>query len=352
MRIGISLLTFSPGNGGSSEAYSRQLIRALARNGTLDYVVLAPEHERDGAEGLPTIQVDEPRSGKQDEPRRSLLARTARRARGAGGRIASLDVVHYALTAPIPGTDAPTVVTLHDIQHRDLPDFFGPARRSFRRIAYDRAARSAAAVVATSEFARERALEVLELDPSRTHVVPLAVDHELFGPGAEQAEPFALYPARPWPHKNHDRLFEAFASLRQTRPRLRLVLTGDGHERLGTLPEGVESLGPVSATTLASLYRRAACLVLPGLDEGFGLPALEAMACGCPVAAADSGALPEVCGEAAVIFDPTDVEAMASAMVEADTRRDALRAKGFARAAQFTWESVARGHEEVYRSLT
>jgi glycosyltransferase involved in cell wall biosynthesis len=352
VRIGISLLAFSPGDGGSSETYAGQLIRALARNGTLDYAVLVPENARNGAEGLPTIQVDEPRSGKEGAPSPSLLARSARRARGAGGRIAALDVVHYALTAPLPSTDAPTVVTLHDIQHRDLPDFFGPARQSFRRTAYDRAARSAAAVVATSEFARERALEVLELDPTRIHVVPLAVDHDVFGPGDEVAEPFALYPARPWPHANHARLFEAFTALRQTRPRLRLVLTGDGHERLGTLPEAVESLGPVSATTLASLYRRAACLVLPSLYEGFGLPALQAMACGCPVAAADAGALPEVCGEAAVTFDPTDVEAMASAMVEADTRRDALRAKGFARAAQFTWESLARGHEEVYRSLT
>jgi glycosyltransferase involved in cell wall biosynthesis len=266
-------------------------------------------------------------------------------------RVAALDVVHYPLTVPVPATDAPTVVTLHDIQHRDLPDFFGPARRSFRRIAYDRAAKAAAAVVVTSEFVRERALDVLELDPARVHVIPHAIDHTVFAPGSEEAEPFVLYPARPWPHKNHARLFEAFASLRETRPRLRLVLTGGGHERLGTLPDGVESLGTVSTNALASLYRRAACLVFPSLYEGFGLPPLEAMACGCPVAASNAGAIPEVCGDAAVYFDPTDVDAMASAMVEADGRRDALRAKGFARAAQFTWDAAAVRHEELYRSL-
>ena len=351
MRIGISLLTLAPGDLGGSETYARQLVRALAHVGTLEYAVLVPTQAKDAAEGLPAIEVDEPPVGKRGASRIPLMALSARRARGVGQRVATLDVLHYPLTVPIPSADVPTVVTLHDIQHRDLPDFFGPARRSFRRIAYDRAARAAAGVVVTSDFVRERALDVLELDPTRIHVVPLGIDHTVFGPGQEQPEPYVLYPARPWPHKNHARLLEAFALLRQTRPRLRLVLTGGGHERLGPLPEGVESLGAVSTSTLASLYRRAACLVFPSLYEGFGLPPLEAMACGCPVAASTAGAIPEVCGDAAVYFDPTDVEAMASAMVEADTRRDALRAKGFARAARFTWEAAAQRHEEVYRTL-
>jgi glycosyltransferase involved in cell wall biosynthesis len=277
------------------------------------------------------------------------MALSARRTKAVGDELASVDAIHYPLTVPIPGTDAPTVVTLHDIQHRDLPEFFGPARKSFRRIAYDRAARGASAVIVTSEFVRQRAVSVLGLDPARVHVIPHAIEHDVFKPGDEEAEPMLLYPARPWPHKNHARLFEAFARLRQTRPRLRLVLTGGGHERLGALPDGVESLGVVSATELASLYRRAACLVFPSLYEGFGLPPLEAMACGCPVAASNAGAIPEVCGDAAVLFDPRDEESMARAIVEADSRREALRAKGFARAAHFTWDDVARRHEAVYR---
>ena len=100
---------------------------------------------------------------------------------------------------------------------------------------------------------------------------------------------------------------------------------------------------------LASLYRRAACLVYPSLYEGFGFPPLEAMACGCPVAASNAGAIPEVCGDAAVLFDPTDVEAMGAALLEVDTRRDELTELGLKRAAQFTWDETARRHEDVYR---
>ena len=348
MRVGISLLTLAPNDLGGSETYARQLIRALARIGTLEYSVFVPAHAKDAAEGLPAIAVKDSPVARRGPSRIPAMAFRARRTREVSAKLADLDVVHYALTVPIPRTKAPTVVTLHDIQHRDLPDFFGPARRSFRRIAYDRAARGATAVIVTSEFVRQRAVELLELGPDRVHVIPLAIDHNLFKPGDEERESFLLYPARPWPHKNHTRLFEAFAALHETRPRLRLVLTGGGLERLDPLPEAVERLGVVSPTELASLYRRAACLVYPSLYEGFGMPPLEAMASGCPVAAANAGAIPEVCGDAAVLFDPTDVDAIAAGILQADERREELSERGLVHAAGFTWDETARKHEAVY----
>ena len=192
---------------------------------------------------------------------------------------------------------------------------------------------------------------MLDIDPRRVHVVPHGVDHTLFVPSDEPREPFLLYPARPWPHKNHLKLFQALLDLRRQLPDLRLVLTGGGLERLKPFPEGVEPRGLVSREELAELYRRAACLVFPSLHEGFGLPALEAMASGCPVAASTAGALPEVCGDAAVLFDPEDVHAMENAIREALARADELRAAGLARAAGFTWEESARRHEDVYRSV-
>ena len=351
MRVGLSLLTLAPGDVGGSETYVRQLLRSLARTGTLDYAVLVPARARDVAEGLPAIEVKDPPVGKRGPLRIAMMALQARRTKGVGDRLATLDLVHYPLTVPSPRVQVPTVVTLHDVQHRDLPEFFGPAHRSFRRLAYDRAARAADAVVVTSEFVRGRAVDALGLDPTRIHVAPHAIDHTVFRPGPEEPEPIVLYPARPWPHKNHARLFEAFAMLRETRPQLRLILTGGGLERLEPLPDGVENLGLVPAAQLASLYRRAACLVYPSLYEGFGIPPLEAMACGCPVAASNAGAIPEVCGDAAVLFDPSDVEAMSAAMVDADNRREELRGRGFARAALYTWDETARRHEDVYREV-
>ena len=351
MRVGLSLLTLAPGDLGGSETYVRQLLRSLARTGTLDYAVLVPARARDVAEGLSAIEVKDPPVGKRGPLRIAMMALQARRTKGVGDRLATLDLVHYPLTVPSPRVQVPTVVTLHDVQHRDLPEFFGPAHRSFRRLAYDRAARAADAVVVTSEFVRSRAVDALGLDPTRIHVAPHAIDHTVFRPGPEEPEPIVLYPARPWPHKNHARLFEAFAMLRETRPQLRLILTGGGLERLEPLPDGVENLGVVPAAQLASLYRRAACLVYPSLYEGFGIPPLEAMACGCPVAASNAGAIPEVCGDAAVLFDPSDVEAMSAAMVDAHNRREELRGRGFARAALYTWDETARRHEDVYREV-
>jgi glycosyltransferase involved in cell wall biosynthesis len=351
VHVGISLLTLAPGDLGGSETYARKLVETLARQHRHEYTVLVPARSVDVGAGLPVVEVRESPVARRGPGRIAGMALAAWRSRELTSRLAELDAVHYVLTVPLPQTSRPTVVTLHDVQHRDLPEFFGPARRSFRRVAYDRAARSADAVVVTSEFVRARALDALGLDPARVHVVPHAIDHDVFRPGSEEREPFLLYPARPWPHKNHVRLFQAFASLREARPRLRLVLTGGGLERLDPLPPGVERWGVVSQERLASLYRRAACLVFPSVYEGFGLPPLEAMASGCPVAASNAGAIPEVCGDAAVLFDPNDPDAIAAAILEADARAEELRERGLARAAGFTWRETARRHEDVYDAV-
>jgi glycosyltransferase involved in cell wall biosynthesis len=326
-------------------------VRALASAGTLDYVVFVPAHAKDAAGPLPAVEVHEPPADRRWPLHLGARALVAFRSRRVHTRLDEVDALHYALASPEPETDVPTVVTLHDVQHRDLPDFFGPARRSYQQNVYDRAARAAEAVVVPTEFVRERVRELLELDGTRVHVIPPGLNQTVFRPGEDAREPFILYPARPWPHKNHARLFEAFATLRKTRPKLRLILTGEGLDRLGHLPDGVERWGVVADAELASLYRRAACLVYPSLYEGFGLPPLEAMACGCPVAASNAGGIPEAVGEAAVLFDPLDPEAMAEAILETDDRRAELRALGLARAAGFTWVEAAHRHDELYRSL-
>lgn len=351
MRVGISLLTLVPGAVGGSETYVRELTRALAALDRIDVQAFVPALAPDAANGLPTTVVEQFRAGRSPRRRAIALALATARPGPLRRRYAGIDAVHYPLTVPVPRLRLPTVITLHDLQHRDLPAHFGSGTRAFRALAYDRAARRADAVIVISEFVRERAIESLRLDPGRVHAVPLGVDHERFRPAAEPREPFVLYPARPWPHKNHTRLLEAFALLRAERPELRLVLTGAGLEQLGLLPDGVERRGHVSSDELAHLYRRASCLVFPSLYEGFGLPPLEAMASGCPVAASSRGALPEVCGEAAVLFDPEDPDAIAAGVLEAIERADELRAAGRAQAARYTWEACAQAHVSIYRSI-
>jgi glycosyltransferase involved in cell wall biosynthesis len=351
VRVGICLLTLVPGEMGGSETYARGLLRALAQVGEHEYVVLVPEDAHHAAGGLPTAVAAGYRLP------RGRLGRAIARARAAAfpaplrSRLGDVDAIHYPFTVPLPRAPRPWATTLHDVLHLDLPEQFPHALRALRALTYDRAARSADMVIVVSAFVRERAVERLGLEAEKVRVIPLGVDHQRFRPRGEEREPFLLYPARPWRHKNHARLFEAFALLRRTHPDLRLVLTGGGHEDT-LVPDEVDVRGLVSSEELASLYSRAACLVFPSLYEGFGLPPLEAMACGCPVAASRVGGLPETCGDAAVLFDPWDPEAIAAGVEEALDRAPDLRVRGLARAAAFTWEETARRHEAAYRDLT
>jgi glycosyltransferase involved in cell wall biosynthesis len=348
MRVSLSLLTLVPGISGGSETYARELCRALARVGAHDYEAMVPRLAPDAGGGLETVVATGYRASTTTPGRLLAMGRAALRPAALRRQLARGDVVHYPLTVPVPAVERPSVLTLLDVQHLDLPQLFSRSERLFRRVAYDRAARRADRVIVISEWVRERVIERLGLDHGRVHAIHLGVDHQRFTPSPVVArEPFLLYPARPWPHKNHDRLLEAFARVRQSRSDLRLVLTGVGHDP-ARLPPGVEARGGVSASELVSLYRRAAALVFPSLYEGFGLPPVEAMACGCPVAASDAGSLPEVVGDAAVLFDPRDPAAIAAGVDEALDRAPELARLGIERAAGFTWDATARAHDAVY----
>jgi glycosyltransferase involved in cell wall biosynthesis len=251
----------------------------------------------------------------------------------------------------LPPVDRPPpATTVLDLQHEFMPEFFSRAERAYRRLVYAWTIRRSRLLIAISEHVKETLSERLGLPPERVRVIYLGVDLERFTPGDRPREPFLLYPANRWPHKNHERLFEAFAQLRRERPELRLVLTGSGHEGK-PLPEGVEARGRVRDGELVELYRSASVLVFPSLYEGFGQPPIEAMACGCPVAASSTTALPEVCGDAARYFDPTSPEEIAAAVLDVLAAPQPLVERGLERARRFTWDACARRHDEVYREL-
>jgi glycosyltransferase involved in cell wall biosynthesis len=341
--VGISLLTLVPGISGGSETYARELVRALGRVGELDYRVFLPTIA-DDLDGLPAEVVPEYRASRSIPGRVAAMSLAALWRRPFERRFRGLDALHFPLSVLVPPVaEPPAVTSILDVQHEFFPGFFPRAELTYRKVVYLRTARRSRLVITISEHAAAAIRERLAVPRTKLRPIHLGIDHERFRPGPAEREDFLLYPARPWPHKNHARLFEALKLL----PGLRLVLTGYD----GPVPEGVESLGRVSLDELASLYRRAAALVFPSLYEGFGQPPLEAMACGCPVACSDRASLPEVVGDAARLFDPESPEAIAEAVRDVLAAPEEWRAKGLARAAGFTWTATAQAHEAVYREL-
>ena len=349
MSVLVSAVTFVPGGMGGSETYAREVLAALAPE--TDVRVLVRENGRGAFPGAREVVVPGPDFGSSSRARLRVLGGALLGRQQAATRSAA--VVHYPFTVPVPRPTSGqrSVVTLHDVQHRDLPQLFSIAERMYRRFAYDRAAVRADAVITVSEFCKERIVHHLGLDPDAVHVAPLGVRREDFPVSTDEREPFLLYPARGWPHKNHRRLFTAFSLARESRPDLRLVLTGARAQELGDVPPYVDVRGHVSRAELAHLYGTAAAMVFPSTYEGFGLPVLEAMSSGCPVAVARAGALPDTAGGSAVLFDPSDPADIARAALEAVDRAPSLSAAGLERVAQFSWARCARVHEQVYRRL-
>ncbi|MFL5825950.1 MAG: glycosyltransferase family 4 protein [Thermoleophilaceae bacterium] len=379
MHVAIPMLTLVPGKMGGSETLTRGLVRGLsAAPGEEDrYTVVA---EPEGAATLEPLAREPVEVRTVPFARRggSAAARLASvvRARyaGAGLRRAvttaagePIDVVHYALTVSVPELDLPRVVTVFDLQHELMPEFFSMAERAYRRVFYAGAIARADAIVTISEFSRQTIVERHGVDPERVVVAYQDVDRELFRPGPVPGdesllaplrlpERFVFYPANIWPHKNHERLIDAFAQSQDRE--LTLVLSGQDHGKLPELMEHagragvadrVMHAGYVERAQLPAIYRRAVGVVFPSLFEGLGIPPLEAQACGCQVAAARVASLPEVLGERALWFDPRDTGAIAGAI-------DALAA-GHAPSgtppesfwSRFNWEAAAADHRRAYR---
>jgi glycosyltransferase involved in cell wall biosynthesis len=347
--IAIALLTLVPGQLGGSETYVAELLRGLGRVGRREYAVMLPPVAPDAAEGLPATVARRYRRAETIPQRLLAMSAASLRPSPLRRELGDAEVVHFPLTIEIPRTNRRTVVTLHDVQHLDLPEMFPRAERLLRAALWHPSVRRAERVIAISEFVKERAVERLGLDPSRVVVTPLGVDHETLRPAGRKREPFLLYPAKPWPHKNHVRLFEAFELVRRERPQLRLVLTGSGS--FPPLPAGAEARGYVSRAEVVDLLQRASALVFPSLYEGFGLPPLEAMACGCPVACSNAASLPEVVGDAARLFDPRDPRAIADAILEVLDDPAGWVARGLVRARRYSWDETARLTDAVYGEL-
>jgi len=285
-----------------------------------------------------------------------------------------VDVLHVQYTAP-PFCRIPVVATIHDLAFERMPETF-TRRGSFQlKLTVRRTAKKAARIVTVSEYSRQDLLSIYRLPPEKVVVTYNGVESR-FTPRpsvpneAEEirgrfgiSRDFLLAVGSLQPRKNLVRLIRAYAKLRSEREGFtqQLVIVGRKlwltHEIFDEVKrqrwgDDVILTGYVADEDLPALYRAARAFVYPSLFEGFGLPPLEAMACGTPVVTSGVSSLPEVTGGAALLIDPTDEQALANALIEVvnDERlRAELREKGIARAKQFTWRDAAEKTLKLYQ---
>lgn len=283
-----------------------------------------------------------------------------------------LDVAHVQYFIP-PAAPCPIITTIHDVAFRRFPELFPLKHRLLLNLLIPPTARNAAAVITGSEATRRDLIELYDVLPERVVVTPYAADPIYQPMDPDEARravrdrfrirsPYLLSVGVLQPRKNLPRLVRAYNRLAREIPH-RLVLVGkegwaseDLQRAISEAPPGREPVftGYVPDADLPALYAGADVFVYPSLYEGFGLPPLEAMACGTPVITSNTSSLPEVVGEAGVMVDPLDVHALAQAireLLDDEPRRLALRAAGIRRAAEFHWDRTARETVKVYRKV-
>jgi glycosyltransferase involved in cell wall biosynthesis len=243
------------------------------------------------------------------------------------------------------------VVVIHDVAALHEPEWYSRSYAGYQRVVLPLLARRARLVITVSEFSRGDIVSALGVPADRVRVVPNGVDGR-FSPEADPEparrafglqRPYALVVGTRIARKNLAALSGAAARLREEGVELVAAGSGRGYMRAGP-GLAIRELGYVPEELLPGLYRGAAVLAMPSLYEGFGLPCIEAMASGTPVVAADRGALPEVCGDAALLVDPTDAAALADALlavVKDDPLAERLARAGLERAGRYSWDRTA-----------
>ena len=284
------------------------------------------------------------------------------------------DLVHFPFQRFVR-CRLPSVFNPHDLQHRHHPEFFSPAELAQRESLHQTATQSATAIVTESHWVKQDVVSQYGVDPHKVYVIHRGSPNEFAQPVTEShceavrrkfglPQPFALFPAQTWPHKNHLRLLEAVQLLRQRDGlAIHLICTGQKTDhwtaikrrlRELDLSAQVRFLGYVKPEELRALYRLAQFLVFPSLFEGGGFPIVEAFCEGIPVACSNATSLPEYGGNAALFFDPASIDGIAEAlrrMLVEPALRAGLRARGEIQAQRYRWDVTARTYRALYRRL-
>jgi glycosyltransferase involved in cell wall biosynthesis len=369
MHVGLNLVYLVPGETGGMEIYARELIPALLDEQPGLRLTAFINREAAEAKGGPwhdlvpsvTVPVRARHRTEWVRGEQQLLPRLAARA--------GIDLLHsLASTAPAWGAFC-RVVTINDVIYRVYPNAHFGLRSRAMALLLPLAARRSHRVIAPSANTRDDLVRLLKVPPEKVDVVPDGVGTTASATALSEAELRGLYDlgtrslvltlSAKRPHKNLPRLLEALSLIpRERRPVLMLPGYSTPHEaelrRQASalrLDRDVRFVGWVSAEAVEGLYKCASCFVFPSLYEGFGLPVLEAMARGVPVACSDRASLAEVAGDAARLFDPERPQAIADAMEVLLRDRDEaarLRAAGLERSKLFSWNATARGTLATY----
>jgi len=373
MRVAINLLTDDPENPSGAHWFWTRVIPEMARrlgSGEELHLVVSPKsrplHQGYGDN---VFYITYPWSNE----RRKLRTLSEHAYSPLRLPLSRIDIFN-TLMAPIVSAPWSTVMHIKTMHAFTEPESLSPLTRAYRRMSYPRSARVSEAIIINSQSLRAEIMRHLEVDPGKLRLIPEAVDHDLFKPGdAGEAraqvrshgvtKPFVLFVSSLWAYKNCDGLLRAWALARGDLGDRQLVIVGAGRDEkyaaalralaaeLG-ITEDVVFVGGVPLAETVRFYRAADVFVYPSFNETFGLPILEAMACGCPVVTSDVTAMPETAGGAAVLSDPGDPASIAKAIIEAaGPGRDRLRDAGLRRAGQFTWAATAASTLDVYREV-
>lgn len=373
-RVGVNLLWLVPGVVGGSEEYTTRLLRGLAEAPPTDLhltlFALAPfaEAHPDLVAAYPTVatRIDGRRKAERVAYEASWLARQAGR-RG-------VELLHHAGGVIPPGpaiARTPAALTIHDVQPLVMPENFSSVKRRWLGAMLPRSARSAAVVLTPSDPTGAQVVSRLGVDRARVRTVPHGIEPPVPVAAERVAEARAryglgeqviLYPAITYPHKDHVTLVAAFARLARTRPDLTLVLTGGAGPaeadvtaaiRASGVGHQVRRTGRIAEAELRAIYGATSVVAVPSRFEGFGAPALEAMAAGVPVVVSDATALPWVVGDAGLKVPPGDVgrwtRELARVLDQPAVARTLAEA-GRVRARRFTWDRAAADLAAGYRA--
>lgn len=374
MRVAINLLTDDPANPSGAHWFWTRVIPEMAKRLTDDeeFHLLVSRKSRPLHEGYGhnVHHITFPWSNERP-PLRTLSEHLYSPVRLPRAGIDVFSTLIAPLIKPAPSL----VVHFKTLHAYTTPASVRPAARLYRRMNYPRTSRLADAIIINSESLRQEVQHYLDIDPAKLHLIPEAVDHDLFHPGDRDeawshvtarygvTRPFVLFVSSLWPYKNCAGLLRAFAAAKPELGERQLVLVGPGRDtdhvtELRTLAaelgiaDDIVWVGGVPLEETVQFYRAADVFVYPSFNETFGLPILEAMASGCPVVTSNISAMPETAGGAALLADPKDPESVAGAIVDAcGTEGARLRALGPARAREFTWAATAERTLAVYRAV-